>query len=231
MAEIKVLLDNLDLLTYPDTMVKVKGEIPGLAFFPGGKGTFDNKFSLTNKNIMVLGQDFDSEKNYETSLQNGCEDIARNPTWRNLIAFLNEIQVSGNNCFFTNAIMGVRKGSNSTGKSPAFKDKVFIKECERFFLRQIEIQKPKVIFALGKYVAEFLSSTSDELTDWSKLKNFAEIDGNNMQIKRNINFKNGIKSNVVILTHPSFRPSNIHRRSYGVYSGHEAEIMMARAVL
>lgn len=238
MTDIKNLFSHLDILTYPSTMIKVKGEITGLAFFPGGKGTFDNGESLSKKTIMILGQDFDCETNYCLSLRNGQEDINKNPTWRNLRKFLGDINKTPDDCFFTNAIMGIRNGSISTGKSPAFKDKKFIQECQRFFLYQIEIQKPKAIFVLGKYVAEFLAFKSEEfaltsmdLSGWEKIKSFATIDEQGNQIKKDIIFKNGIKTNLVILTHPSYRHANIHRRSYNNLFGHEAEIKMAQEIL
>ena len=112
---------------------------------------------------MILGQDFDCETNYKKSLGPGSESITKDPTWRNLVAFLDELNAFPNICFFTNAILSVRKGNKGTGKSPAFKDKDFIKQCQEFFLYQLEIQKPLTIFALGKYVGEFLSSTSEDL--------------------------------------------------------------------
>lgn len=237
MTDIQNLFDRLDILSYPDTMKGVKGEIRGRAFFPGGKGTCDNRESLSNTRIMVLGQDFDSEKNYNLSVKNGQEDINKNPTWRNLCAFLTAIEKSPKDCFFTNAIMGVRKCDVATGKSPSFKDKKFIQDCQKFFLYQIEIQKPEVIFVLGKYVAEFLAFTfegfaltSMDLSSWKNIKNFATIDEKGNQIKKNIIFNNGIKTNLVLLTHPSYRPANIHRRSFNNYVGHEAEIKMAQEI-
>ena len=212
-------------------MKKVKCEIRGIAFFPGGKGTFDNVDSFSNKSIMVLGQDFDCEKSYKISFENGKEDIEKNPTWRNLLKFLKEVHIEPNDCFFTNAIMGIRKGDIGIGKSPAFEDKIFIKECREFFLSQLEIQKPKAIFVLGKYVAEFLSPTSKYLVCWTEIKDFKTIDEKNIQIKKDVVFDNGIKTNLVLLTHPSYRPVNIHRRSFKKYTGHDAEIMMVKEIL
>jgi len=238
MTDIENLFSRLSTLSYPHTMKEIKGNIKGRAFFPAGKGTFDNGDSLSNTSIMVLGQDFDSEKNYKISLEKGQEDINKNPTWRNLCLFLTAIGKSPEDCFFTNAIMGIRKSDVSTGKSPAFKDQKFIQDCQKFFLYQIEIQKPKVIFVLGKYVAEFLAFstegfalTSMNLSSWKNIKNFATLDEKGNQIKKDIIFNNGIKSSLVILTHPSFRPSNIHRRSFNDYAGHEAEINMVQEIL
>jgi hypothetical protein len=230
MTDTDKLFDRIDSFPYPDSMALVAGDIPGVAFFPGGKGTFDNKGDLTNRDIMILGQDFDCEKNYQKAFQAGYEDTRKNATWRNLLAFLGEVNVSKDDCFFTNAIQGIRKGDSGTGKSPAFKDKHFIKSCQEFFLYQLEIQKPKLIFVLGKHVAEFLCSTSKDLSCWSSIKNFTTVDQENNQIIT-ATFENGINSHLVLLTHPSYRPVNVHRRRYLDHAGHEAEIMMTKAII
>ena len=141
----------------------VGGEITGVAFFPGGKGTFNNENIISDKKIMILGQDFDCKDNFEVSKNNGKEDIRKNPTWRNLLILLGEAGISNNDCFFTNAILGVRKGNKGTGKSPAFKSPEFIAGCQQFFLHQIEVQKPEAIFVLGKFTAKFLANMSERL--------------------------------------------------------------------
>ena len=123
MTEIEKLYQEAEMLEYPDSMIKVRGEIPRRAFFPGGKGTFDNSDQISDKSIMILGQDFDSERGFKKSLHQGEEDIQKNSTWRNLLIYLNEAGINPCICFFTNAIMGIRKGESSIGKSPAFKDK------------------------------------------------------------------------------------------------------------
>ncbi len=232
MTEIELLFNKIDKYPYPETMLKVCGEIKGRAFFPGGKGTFDNSNNISDKRIMILGQDFDCEKNFNISLVNGEEDIKKNPTWRNLLEFLNkELKISSKDCFFTNAILGIRKGDKSTGKSPAFKNKVFIKNCQEFFMYQLEIQKPMAIFVLGKYVAEFLSAISAELKSWSKIKNFKTIDKQNNQIKKNVVFNKDVRTNLVLLLHPSFRKVNLRYRSYLDFYRQQAEVEMAKAIL
>jgi hypothetical protein len=230
MDEIQLLFNEIDKLSYPDSMKMVKGEIEGRAFFPGGKGTFSNGNTVSDKDIMILGQDFDCEANFEVSKTNKKEDINKNPTWRNLLAILKEANISPDNCFFTNAILGVRKGSLGTGKSPAFRDSNFIKDCQNFFLYQIETQKPKAIFVLGKFAAQFLSKTSSKLNCWAGIKNFKTIDQQQFQLQKNVIFNNGIKSNLVLLTHPSYRPVNVSRRTYNGESGHNAELNMIKAV-
>jgi hypothetical protein len=231
MTDIDTLFQQVDTFPYADTMKPVKNEIPGRAFFPVGNGTFNiNDKTISDKDVMILGQDFDCDTNFCKVVQAGQEDIKKNPTWRNLLSFLESVDTAPDNCFFTNAILGVRKGDIGTGKSPAFKDKSFIQNCQKFLLFQLEIQKPKAIFVLGKYVAQFLASTSQDLNFWNRIPNFAAVDKERRQII-SATFDNGIKSNLVLLTHPSYRPVNVHRRTYLQYFGHDAEIEMTKAIL
>ena len=206
MTDIEKLFLRISHLAYPHTMQQVDGSISETAFFPGGTGVFGGENNLSTKHIMVLGQDFDCEANYKKSLDNGRENITQNATWRNLLVLFKQVGIDPIDCFFTNAIMGIRKGDKGTGKSPAFKDKVFIKECQELFLYQMEIQKPKIILVLGKHVAEFLAPTAKQLADWQSIKNFAGVDEAGSQVKENVVFDNGLIASLVLLTHPSFRP-------------------------
>lgn len=231
MNDIKNLFLHSSTLSYPQDMIEVNGSLKGNAFFPGGTGLLGGEISLAGKPVMVLGQDFDCAANYAVSLENGRENIEQNATWRNLLALLKLTDINPNNCFFTNAIMGIRKGNKGTGKSPAFKDKAFIKQCQELFLYQLEAQKPKVILVLGKHVAEFLAPTAAQLNDWQRIKNFSEVDKAGSQVKSNIIFNNGLVANVVLLTHPSFRPVNVHRRSFQGIKGCSAEVKMIQTIM
>ncbi|MFP5042913.1 uracil-DNA glycosylase family protein [Parasediminibacterium sp. JCM 36343] len=226
MTDTANLFDKLKDIKYPKTMIGIQGELSGRAFFPGGRGTFDNEETIADKKIMILGQDFDCEANYAKTLKIGHEDIVKSSTWRNLLSFLKDADIKHNQCFYTNAILGIRVGNKGTGKSPAFRDDGFIKECQKFFLYQVELQKPKTILVLGKHVAEFIAPISVDLGCWKRIENYNTLDQSGMQIVKNATFDNGIKSTLVLLTHPSFRTSNIHRRKYLDYSGHDAEVKM-----
>jgi uracil-DNA glycosylase family 4 len=177
---------------------------------------------------MILGQDFDCEKNFNIALKQGSEDINRNPTWRNIRKILHECGISENDCFFTNAILGARKGDKGTGRSPAFTDPSFIDYCRQFFLLQISLQKPTLILILGKYTAQFLYPLNSALEPLKSMKNFEELDNNHLQVIKNIGFLDKILTNIVILIHPSLRHLNIGRRKYLGYSGHLAEIEMIK---
>jgi uracil-DNA glycosylase len=95
----------------------------------------------------------------------------------------------------------------------------------------MHLKKPKTILVLGKFTAQFLSNTSQRLNCWAVIKNFKTIDQRQFQIQKNVIFNNGIKSNLVLLTHPSYRPVNVFRRAYNGEYGHNAELNMIKAVL
>ncbi len=223
MNDIEKLLSKLTFTS--DTMTSIKCGIKGKAFFPGGRGIYDddNDYSLSNKSVMILGQDFDTKKNYEVSKNKGNE---KNPTWEGLRKLLLKTPIKLNDCFYTNAIMGVRNTNRNTGKSPAFKDKEYIEKCQEFFLYQLEIQKPVKILVLGLRTAEFLSKTSLQLESWKSIASFKSIDEKNDQIRKDILFKNNIKSDLVLLMHPSARKYNLDSRKYGDVEGMDAQIKM-----
>ncbi len=222
MNDVDKLLENLDLLSYPDTMTKVRQRVSGVAFFPVGNGSIPSEPSISGKKYMILGQDFDTVDNYEKVLEQGEESLSGNPTWSNLLKLLEEAAILKEDCFFTNAIPALRSTGLSYGKSPAFKDPEFIEACRKFFLLQIKMQQPKAVFVLGKEVAKFLSF---EIAEWKIIASFNAVDSANLQVLPKT-LSNGIKSTFVLLTHPSFRGSNVHRRTYEVANGHEAEVKM-----
>lgn len=226
-TDIDMLFEELRQLAYPDTMKMVQGEIPGIAFFPGGKGTYKNDNTLFDKDFMILGQDFQCEQYFNDTLKAGKEDIIGNPTWRNILPFIEAVNIKPDQCFFTNAIPGIRKGNTGTGKSPAFKDKDFLEQCRMLFQFQLKMQRPKIILALGLSVAEFLSKTANELSCWGNIKNFSEVDKEKKQVI-SATFDNNIKSEVVLLTHPSYRPVNVRRRSYNGFIGNRAEVELVK---
>ena len=231
--------DKVEMLSIPYKDNEGKHRVLDFGFFPAGRGTFDNDENISGKRIMILGQDFDCDNNYYDTDIALTENPNGNATWRNLLSFLKEVSKEDihKNCFYTNAIMGVRKGEIGTGKSPAFKDENFIKQCQKLFLKQLDIQKPKAIFVLGKYVAEFLEPLEKEgntnLANWKSINNFAEVDIDDYW-KIGVTFRNGIETNLVILVHPSLRHANLRHRRLEKFKGtnsEDVEVLMVKKFL
>lgn len=88
----------------------------------------------------------------------------RFPTWANLLPLLHEAGIAPEQCFFTNAYMGLREGAGTTGRFPGSRDEQFVERCRAFFLHQIRAQQPRVVLALGVCVSR-LEDTMDILAE------------------------------------------------------------------
>jgi len=175
--------------------------------------------------VMVVGQDFHSRRNYKESLRLGCS--IRNATWRNLLPLLEAAGICPNDCFFTNAYMGVRSDERSTGRFPGSRDDAFTKRCGRFFLVQLKVLRPRLLIALGKHVPQFLASVTPELVPWGKCKTMTQIDAAGA-LQQNITFPSlaGVIATVAVITHPSILGANLEHRRYKALAGHAAEVAL-----
>ncbi len=234
--EFENLLDRLkEIENDPAQMQMVHCGIKGMAFFPGGRSLFgiDDR-TISNMEIMILGQDFDTLDKYQIAVQNGEEDILKNKTWKNLSKILEISNIPLMSCFFTNCLMGVRLTESAIGVSPGFKDLNFVKSCQELFLFQLALQKPKVVFALGIQVAKFLSPLSKDIEGWKSINSFLNLDSSNeSSVKKNVQFEfnnNKISVDIVLLMHPSARKFNLDKRTYKGLHGMDAQIQMIRDV-
>src|SRR5262245_19007114 len=145
---------------YPKGVVAVPTPIPGVAFFPGGFGLYRTDISeplptFPVGKVMVLGHDFQSEAGYRASLER-TREAATQPTWRNLLPLLDEVDIAPTDCFFTNVYMGLREGDVTAGTLPGASDERFDLHCREFLLEQLTAQRPSLILTLGINVPPFL---------------------------------------------------------------------------
>lgn len=121
----EALFSKINLLEpYPNSIAEVERMLSITAFYPGGRGLWLEKQSEKWPEIMVLGQDFATVKDFER-MKKGNQTDLECPTWRNLLSFFEDVKIDPCNCFFTNAFMGLRKEGPITGKFPGFKSKEF----------------------------------------------------------------------------------------------------------
>jgi uracil-DNA glycosylase len=189
----------------------------GLGFFPYGSGLGVNCKTFPKGGIMVLGQDFGTI-DYVHGLK-GKGESQNLPTWRNIIRLLNKTGINENECFFTNAIMGARvAGESMTGQAPPFKTKKypdgerFLKECIQFFIFQVEIQRPRLIICMGKWVLQFLKKHFK----YEVLNDF-DVNGNYRQIPNHIYYLKSMdmgsyKADLALIVHPS-TPNRANNRT------------------
>ncbi|WP_162267411.1 uracil-DNA glycosylase family protein [Leptospira alstonii] len=204
-----------------------------VAFFPGGKGCTElHNDSPESFQVMVLGQDFGTLDEFN---QMNKYKERKSPTWLNFEKLANQVGLSLETCFFTNAIMGLRNGGKSTGPSPAIKTDSFYEENLKFLGTQIEFLKPKVIIVLGTIPAQILSELSNDLSDWKNFR-FRNVDNLGKALNFNVKFDGlSVESTCVAIVHPSFRHIHAKKRS-NIHSGRkllgdEAEIQLLRDAL
>ncbi len=209
-------------------VVAQHGVIAGTAFFPGGWGLWGTQPDkplppMPTGGIMIVGQDFDSAKNFQNSLargfevrveDDGCSDDGRSVTWRALLALLHSSGIPLTDCFFTNAYMGLRASEGNTGRFPGSLHKDYKRSCQQFFLQQVATQEPRLIITLGTWVPQFLAPRAPELIPWRKARTFAQIDEAGA-LKSNVRFEGSTKACcVAALTHPSYRALNVRHRAF-----------------
>jgi len=229
----KVLFDRIDMVEpYPTGVVKINKQCGFTAFFPGGEGIWkQNQNQNQNQKskiptIMVIGQDFSTVNKYILMLAGKANDIDSS-TWRNLIKLFNQSGIDLEDCFFTNVFMGLRQSKSMVGEFPGYKDIEFRKRSIEYLKFQIEIVKPRAIITLGKYAAELLACTTDDLKAW---RNWAALKQPDIGLVKNITIGKH-KYNCVALEHPSMRNSNVKRRIYLNKTGNDAEIAMLNNLL
>lgn len=155
---------------YPlDYFVPVKSELPNAYFFPLGEGIYEKgKWKVHDHYpIMVLAEDCGEEKTYLSQLSKSnltpkfSQEIGESVTsvyWNKLLLLLGEETMK--DCFFSHAIMGLRKGNtNQTANSFVFTEQChsFLKANQKFFMAQLELLEPDVIIALGINQPKFLA--------------------------------------------------------------------------
>jgi len=153
-----LLAEKLRLVTqFPplvtDTGRAIDDLIDGTAFFPGGSGLWRGsglKGALPeyfpDAPIMIIGHNFDSQDGYKNSKERGGASQLPHTFWGVLLGYLREAGLAPTDCFFANALMGLKPGS-AVGKMPPSVD--FERECLQFLDRQIRIVQPRLIIGLG----------------------------------------------------------------------------------
>lgn len=221
---------------YPVGVVGVPEQIHGTSFFPGGTGLWVPATrelpAFPFGRVMVLGHDFHNVAGYEWSRKNELENL-RSPTWRHLLDVLKQVRIAPENCFFTNVYMGLRAGKKTTGTFAGSKSPDFVERCRRFFVHQVEVQRPSLLLALGAHVPRFLAPLASQLSGWQELDGFPARDAADLSLIDGVRFGSPEAEPCVVvsLVHPSFRPRNVGMRRWKDLLGEDAEVGMAQHAL
>ncbi|GLI54079.1 uracil-DNA glycosylase family protein [Thermodesulfovibrio yellowstonii] len=124
-------------------------------FHPKTVGYWNDAFTnYDHVKLMIVGQDWGSKGYLEKFIEknNGKipnpYDESNNPTFRNLMHYLEEAKIDKKDIYLTNAVLCLRKGDESSGNKNKPQKKHF-RNCSQFLKRQIEIIQPKIIATLG----------------------------------------------------------------------------------
>lgn len=209
-------------LSYPKAVVPVPEPISGTAFFPGGLGLLLDEFDEPKSDaldIMVVGHDFNTVASYEIARQRGSE-FNTSRTWRNIRTVFPQLGLSLHGCFFTNFYMGLRECGPETGPFPGARDRSFVRNCARFFERQVEVMRPQLIVTLGLAP---LKAIRREVFQLATPNTLAEC----VDVYRGLPGGHGSVA-LVALTHPSLYFANVRRRRFLGHHGLEAERAMVQ---
>lgn len=222
---------------YPNGVIRISRHIPGTAFFPGGAGLWNTQPDkplppMPVGGVMVVGHNFDSEVGFERSF-NHAEENLKGTTWRNLLAFLKQVEISPKCCFFTNAYVGLQSGDRAMGPFPGKRDPKFVCWCQDFLLEQIKLMQPRLILSLGIHVPSFLASLSPELgCVWSGVRQFATLDEQEVALVYPSTFEGVLRPTAVVaLTHPAYRHVNVKFRRFRSLKGGDAEQALVKDAL
>lgn len=201
-------------------------------FFPVASGSFHNgciDTPIATRKVMFVGQDWGSEANRKALEDDPNSDI-ESGTGLILLKLLTEegIGIQLKDCFFTNALFGVRTETKNTGPSPGWKDTKFVNQCASALRIQIELIQPKAIVCLGRDAPWLLAKLYSECKVWQSPGGFVEIDQCGHSVLR-LAARPG-PSVAAILLHPSYRKPNEALRSFQGSTCHEAEVKILAAV-
>jgi uracil-DNA glycosylase len=181
---------------------------------------------------MVLGHNFDCETSFAASLARGVEHT-NGPTWGTLRKLFGLAGISMEHCFFTNAYMGLKAGSDPTGHFPGADDPDFVRRCRAFLVEQVRVQQPTLILTLGKEVLPVVAQLTPELAaQWSGADSLSALDARGAALVTPTRFS-GVEHSVAVLalTHPALRHLNISRRHFNGMTGDSAELALLQEAL
>ncbi|MGB8843806.1 MAG: uracil-DNA glycosylase family protein [Aliidongia sp.] len=224
-ADIAKLRQNMfdAIAPYPKDCIGFDGRrlMSGTAFFPAGDGLWKGNGnidpSLPVGGVLFLGSDWGDNDSYD-----GCgEGEANGKTWQGLLKLLDLAEIPRNEIFCTNAWPCLRAGRRAVGGVvPGYKDPEFTSRCKAFFLRTLELLRPKLVVPLGTKPTSFIASlTAAEPSPWGKARYWREIDPTPVWPCRDFN--------VVPIVHPSM-PNHRYRL---IVKSIQAEAALIRSVL
>jgi uracil-DNA glycosylase len=148
--------------------------------------------------VMLVAHNLDGADAFQARLEQGTPHgdprFPRRlmPTWRNLYDLLGAAGVSRENCFFTNAYVGLN-GQGVIGPFAGSRDQQFSAWCRDFLTMQIAAMQPGAVIALGVDARRFMSGMADDLRPWRRSGDPASL---TLTLA-------GVETTVVSVSHPA----------------------------
>lgn len=228
---------------YPKGVAPMPRYLGGPGFFPGGTGLTDAAVEgplppWPLSGVMIVAHNFDCEAGYARALNMPPLAHARDisVTRRTLDRLLTEAGIPLEQCFYTNAYVGLKEGDNSVGVFPGSHNEDFVRRCQDFLLAQVQLQQPQLMLSLGGDVLRFLArweSVHGLYRAWAGARTTRNLDVRGTALVPDIHFPHvPHPTTVVALTHPAIWASNVRWRCYSsgdtTYEGAAAEKALLR---
>lgn len=227
--------------------VRVPAPLAGTAFFPGGYGLWtpppeNADESVLGRSVCVLLNNFGSEGYWKSCNESPLrgEDVKAPGTWLGLRARLRDWGISEEDCFFSNAYVGLLPGNplSLTENLPGMSNPRFCRDCEVALIKQFGVVRPRVVLTMGRPAIEMLARLVEGPSGWARSDvdelTFEQIDqlpdgGLCRAAIREI----GLQIRAVALTHPSWNNQWRRRALIGGrwLSGADAEGAIVRQAI
>lgn len=167
-AKKQTVKDYGDLVPTPD---EIESLVEGTSFFPGGKGLWCGEAPharlpeiFPERPFMFVGNYWFNEEGFRQAKERGVEDVdQKTGFWASLRAYLKAADILEEQCFFTNAFMGLTPGK-SAAQGRVTGGPAFWTECRAYFNEQIRIVQPRAIIVMGDYAKELLYDLPGRIT-------------------------------------------------------------------
>lgn len=217
---------------YPAGMTELPDNflVAGRGFFPVASGSFHDgsiNSPIGPRKIMFIGQDWGAKESLGELTDKVDGDLASR-TCKELIGMLLAAAIPLEECFFTNALFGVRIGKKSTGRSPGWKSPSFVGQCAKALQLQMKTTQPKTIVCLGLDAPQLFATLFPECKVWHAASGFKEIDGAEHGTLKLAS--NSGPTMAAILLHPSFRAVNARYRNCDSKPGLCVEAQILREI-
>jgi uracil-DNA glycosylase len=172
--------------------------LPG--FFPGAGGFFHG-YPTPRKQVLFFGTDF-GPLDYQQALPNIGGEPATNSTIRNLRNIATEAHLSLDDCYLTNAVLCMRRGTSATEKFPIwqlFGD--YVRACAAWHRSFIAEHEPRTVVLMGRpHLLHFGRLLYPELDNWWRgLTSLKDV----YEAQREL-FAPEIGPPILLMHHPSF---------------------------